>query len=326
MESKKNRKEWLDAIRAIGVLFIIFGHYYSKSNAYYVFTSPIKVPLLFAISGFVFSTRNGDIRQFFKNILLKLVVPWIILTWIPEIIGSFVGVTDKTLGEVLYRAVSGQNMWYFPCLIIAEIIFFFVIKFTMRLQIIITGSLFLSVCGYYLSAKDILSFAMFNRALVVQAFLALGYVLKRKWPKLKTRYIVVFFTTYLGLCILSLAAFPGQAMDVHANVYYNVPLCILLVGIGCVSVFLIAERIGKAPRFLSYLGQNTLILWTMNGYFLFVLNAVMRRLSISLPDNLLIAMLKLVYVCIGCGLLSVFVNRYLPEIVGKKRKTRAKLV
>lgn len=321
METGK-RKEWIDAIRAIGVLFIIFGHYYSKSNAYFVFTSPIKVPLLFAISGFVFSTRNGDVGRFFKNLLLKLIVPWIALTWLPELIACLLGVTNKTVGEVLYIAISGQNMWYFPCLIIAEVIFFFVIKAFKRIELVTVISLILSVCGYLLSANDILSFAMFNRALVVQVFFALGYVLKNKWPQLKTGYICGLFVLYLGICVVSLIVYPGQAMDVHSNVYYNIPLCILLIGIGCVSVFLLAERIGKTPRILVFFGQNTLILWTMNGYFLFVLNAVLRKLSIVLPDNLLIAILKLIYVCIGCGLLSVFVNKYLPEVVGKKRKTR----
>lgn len=322
METGK-RKEWIDAIRAIGVLFIIFGHYYSKSNAYFVFTSPIKVPLLFAISGFVFSTRDSDIGRFFKNLFRKLIVPWIALTWVPEIIGCLVGITEKSVGEVLYIAVSGQNMWYFPCLIIAEIVFFFVIKLFKRIESIIGVTLFLTVCGYFLSANNILSFAMFNRALVVQAFLALGYVLKNKWPKLKMCYICGLIALYLGLCFISLIVYPGKALDVHSNVYYNIPLCILLIGIGCVSVFLFAERIGKAPRILIFFGQNTLILWTMNGYFLFVLNAVLRRLAITLPDNLPIAIIKLVYVCIGCGLLSILVNRYLPEIVGKRRKPRA---
>ena len=316
------RKEWLDALRAIGVLFIIFGHYYSKSNAYYVFTSPIKVPLLFAISGYVFSTRNGDIRLFLKNLLLKLIVPWVALTWIPELIGCLVEVTDNTVGEVLYAAISGKNMWYFPCLIIAEIIFFFVIKYAKQLRIIIVACLLLSVCGFFLSANDIFSFAMFNRALVVQAFLLLGYVLKMKGPTLKTGYIWGLFALYLGLCIISLVTFPGQAMDVHANTYYNIPLCILLVGVGCVSVFLLAEKIGKAPRILVYLGQNTLILWTMNGYFLFALNLVLRKMSITIPDNLLGAIIRFVYVCLGCGILSIFVNRYIPEIVGKKRRIR----
>lgn len=320
METGK-RKEWIDVIRAIGVLFIIFGHYYRKSNTYFVFTSPIKVPLLFAISGYVFSTRSGDVGRFFKNLLLKLIIPWIVLTWVPELLGCLVGLTNKKVGEVLYIALSGRNMWYFPCLIIAETIFFFVLKFCKRIEYVIGVSVLITVGGYLLSVNDILSFAMINRAMVVQAFLALGYVLKNKWPKLKTGYICALFAFYLGLCVLSLIIYPGLTMDVHSNVYYSIPLCTILIGIGCVSVFLIAERIGKAPRLLVFLGQNTLILWTMNGYFLFVLNVVLRRLSIVLPDNLLIAIIKVVYVCIGCGLLSVFVNKYLPEIVGKKRKT-----
>ena len=60
MEKAEQRKDWIDVLRAIAVLFVIYGHMGRGMWLYYVSTSPIKIPLFFAISGYLFNERDGD--------------------------------------------------------------------------------------------------------------------------------------------------------------------------------------------------------------------------------------------------------------------------
>lgn len=77
------RKGWLDACRALAILFVIYGHQQKDGLFYFLFTSPVKVTMFFAISGYLFNPRGGDARAFFKNLLIRMVLPWLILA-IPQ--------------------------------------------------------------------------------------------------------------------------------------------------------------------------------------------------------------------------------------------------
>lgn len=49
-EAVKNRKDWIDALHALAMILVIYGHRVPEWSEYFVFTSPIKIPLFFAIT------------------------------------------------------------------------------------------------------------------------------------------------------------------------------------------------------------------------------------------------------------------------------------
>ena len=55
----KSRKDWIDALRALAIILVVLGHQLRGVAEYFIFTSPIKMPLFFAISGYLFKARNG---------------------------------------------------------------------------------------------------------------------------------------------------------------------------------------------------------------------------------------------------------------------------
>ena len=67
------RKHWVDALRALAILLVVLGHQLKDMTEYFIFTSPIKMPLFFAISGYLFNTRGGNDVEFFKNWFKKLI-------------------------------------------------------------------------------------------------------------------------------------------------------------------------------------------------------------------------------------------------------------
>ncbi len=62
-----NRKLWIDCLRGIAILFVLYGHLVQGWNDYFVFTSPIKIPLFFVITGYVFNHNRTNNKDFFVN-------------------------------------------------------------------------------------------------------------------------------------------------------------------------------------------------------------------------------------------------------------------
>ena len=113
------RKLWIDSLRGIALLLVIYGHCIPSWKDFFIITSPVKMPLFFAISGYLFNPRNGDVKKFFKNLFFKLFVPWIIL-------GMIWPYTDP-----FHRFISlllGYD-WFMPTLILSEIIWFYIRKY-----------------------------------------------------------------------------------------------------------------------------------------------------------------------------------------------------
>ena len=54
-----SRKGWVDALRGLAILLVMYGHCVDNMVGYFVFTSPVKMPLFFAITGYVFKLNEG---------------------------------------------------------------------------------------------------------------------------------------------------------------------------------------------------------------------------------------------------------------------------
>ena len=63
----RSRKEYIDVLRALAMFFVILGHQVRGDTKYFVFTSPIKIPLFFFITGYVFNYSQKSIIEFLGN-------------------------------------------------------------------------------------------------------------------------------------------------------------------------------------------------------------------------------------------------------------------
>ena len=126
----RKRKYWIDALRGLAMVFVIFGHHCPEFNEYFVITSPIKIPLFFAITGYVFNERNGDTKSFLKNLFWKLIIPWLFLSLLPlKVLNAVIHLSAASAWRYIYEFISGGVLWYMPCCILAEVIQFFARKF-----------------------------------------------------------------------------------------------------------------------------------------------------------------------------------------------------
>lgn len=321
------RKLWVDTLRGLAIFFVIFGHALSdeapNSILYYVVTSPIKIPLFFAITGYLFRDRDGNYAIFYKNVLLKLVVPWFFLSliWMKLLIvplkGSFTYFSDR-----LMNMITGRDYWFMPACIVAEIIQFYIRKFWKRSWQISIACIICFFVGIIMVHFDICNFAMVNRAFIAQIYMLIGFIFKNYeelFCKTKWQYIVCGSVVYLSMVVITVVLYPGKILDVHTNEYYNLPLCIAMIYLGCFLLFILARKLELALGLFVFIGQNSLIYYMMSGCVAFPFN----KLSILLGrsgwyNTWSFAFLKTGWTCMACMVIVLFINRYLPIAGGKR--------
>ena len=252
----------------------------------------------------------------------KLIIPWFCLALIVFPPKLFMG---ASVLEFVGNLISGKSLWFMPCFVIAEVIHFFVRKFTKNDYQIAIVCILLTVLGIFLHSIDILDYAMINRAFSVQFFFLIGYLFKiHEKSFVGLSWGVIFFggLLYFLLIFLSLFLFPKSSIDVHLCRYYNYPLCFALIIIGLVVSFTASAKSDFSNRLLSMIGQNTLVLYIWHGSIIWVLNFFMDYYKIRMGSLWLDALVKTICIVAICVILSSYLNRYVPELVGKPRKTR----
>ncbi len=317
-----NRKAWIDFLRALAMLFVIFGHQVPSLTPYFVFTSPIKIPLFFMITGYVFNDKRTSTYDFFKNIFLKLIIPWLCLT-VPFIIIKIPFRGMSVFINEMYKLISGETAWYMPCCIIAEIIWLFTRKFLRRTSLTCLGVFFVFSLGVFSVYLNILNYAMLNRAMLMQIFILSGYLYRKneeRFSKFSWNSIIALFIIYIAMGGFSLKIWPGKCLDVHLNKYYNWPFCFIMMLYGCFTMFIFANKLVRIPRILSFIGQNTLVYYLLHSYNIQASVRILSVIKIDIPDSLIGACIKTIIACIACAIEAMLINRFLPEIVGKKRK------
>ena len=316
-----SRKPWIDVLRAMAMLFVLFGHQAQWFNEFFLFTTPIKIPLFFTISGYLFNDRGGAQKEFYINWFLKLVVPFFCLVTIPATFLSFYYGVGFLL-ESWRKMFSGESFWFMTCLIVAEVIHFYIRKFFERTFWVTIACMACAATGLLLAHFMLMDYAQVNTALISQFFLLLGFLMRKyedALDRLKAWVPITIFVLYIILCYLSQYLFANIDFDCHLNQYYNVSYCSLLIITGCVSCFLISKKIRRFPSFLIYIGQNTLLLYLWFGYTL-IFFTILSKVGVTLPkENIFTSLIQTIWGTCVCMLVAPIVNKYVPIIVGKRK-------
>ena len=322
MEAIVKRKDWIDVLRAWAMIFVVFGHAMGGWTEFFVYTSPIKMPMFFAISGYLFNIRNGKQSAFFKNIFLRLIVPWILLSTLPLLLYIPLTGVSSFFKEFLLH-LSGEKGWFIPCFIIAQIIFFYTIKVTRNLGQLLFACLIYTSLGLYASSHHLMRFMCIDVAFTVQFFFLIGHLIRKKekiWEKTSPKKTLLGPIAYILLCTISLWAFPGKTLDVHMGRYFNYAFCAIIIIIGCVSLFVNFSKLKKHPKILIFIGKSTLVIYLWNMYFIGIIRKLFTHFGLPTDNNLLYGIVGTTFACLMCTICSLFLERYFPWIIGIRNK------
>lgn len=319
-----SRLDWLDALRAMAILFVIYGHLDDKQYAFFLYTSPIKIPLFFAISGYLLYGKNGSTKDFLRRICQRVLIPGLILTFVFGL--RFILTQGLSFYiDYIVGVLIGTRVWYIVCCVLAQILFYFLQKYLGTGWQLGVAVLLFTAGGLLLKMPETRDLFQIRTTLICQFYLLLGFWIKKYESKLLSMKLWMrlgVMGLYIALAIGSMFLFPGKTLDVHVDKYYNIPYCFLLITVGCVALFVCAQSVKKFPRWLCLIGQNTLIFYIHSSLWEGMTERAFSVLGITIPKTCWGALILLLCTCVGCGVEAYVLNKFWPEANGKKRKKK----
>lgn len=331
----KKRKLWIDALRAIAMIFVIIWHISSGVQGqwiYNLFTSPIMIPLFFAISGYLFNDCGGHQIPFIQKIGKYLVLPWLSLALIKGTSIALFRQSSSYYIEYIENLFNGTNLWYFPCCILAEIMFFYILKFSKGRHFIeLMLVLVFTILGFLLRNISACSYLNIHTACICQCFLFLGMLIKRNElflnSYIKRRVVYYGGAIYIILCFLIMYTFRYMLvnnnmifMDVHTNDYSNVLICFCQICIGVLVLFILIRRFSNFSRPLIFIGQNTIVFYIFHYDALLPYKIFWDR-YIEYSHNWFYVFMGAIWSVLCCFVIALCLNRFAPILEGKKKKS-----
>ena len=261
----KVRLQWIDALRAFAILLVVYGHH-ASTPVFSAFLNPVKMPLFFALSGYLFHIKAGGDKAFFKRTLRSLIIPWLSLTIIPLLLAIPFKGMDYIMNSII-KVLTGKQFWFMPCFIIANIFFYYIIKLTRNRQLPIVLCIFaISVIGYVLRRKHILDLCMINLAMMVQFYYLIGHLYKKYEKHLQDYFKQTGIVLLLCYLAIGVFFFPESKTDVHNAFFHNLPICTLMTTIGVTGLFMLSSTISNYPKWLLMVEMNSLVIYMFDTY------------------------------------------------------------
>jgi len=130
MTQTKYRKVWVDWMKTLGMLTIIWGHCFPDGMSAFVYA--FNVPVFFLISGYL-THQETSMKVCFEKTLHNLIIPYFILAFIKAAGYMFAHLSDgqwlwsvlAILGgfHELHDAYGCSNLWFVYTLILIKFIY-----------------------------------------------------------------------------------------------------------------------------------------------------------------------------------------------------------
>jgi fucose 4-O-acetylase-like acetyltransferase len=130
----KNRIEWVDTAKGIGLLLVIIGHLHLPYITTWIYF--FHMPLFFFLSGVVFSEQKYNFKDFLIRRVKSLVIPyfslglviWCFYVIVNAIIGAENGLYGSNISMLKNLAVQEHfwTIWFLAALFITELIYYWI--------------------------------------------------------------------------------------------------------------------------------------------------------------------------------------------------------
>ena len=272
----KQRVEWIDLAKGIGIICVVFGHTVIPYIPAYIIY-PFHVPLFFMLSGFCFRKKeNESFGDFVLKKIKSLLVPyaffsliWIIYESIVYTINNGFSFSFLINETVLYIKQDHLHaIWFITCIFLVELLAYFIVFVCKdkNYLLILSASLFVLLTYFYKTFIDVRLFWNAEIVLPAMPFFLFGYVVKRQkglFEKLTNwKLIPAYFVLYVVIGFLNIK-FTGQSVDMYSNSYGNILLFYFAALLGTFFVVSISKAINKIG-FINYIGKNSLIIFSLH--------------------------------------------------------------
>lgn len=341
-KSSSSRISWIDNLRAFGMLSIVLVHTGRLDSALDLYVASFCMPLFFFISGLFVkeSIRQQTFIDYLKTRAQRLLIPYFSFSVFSYFMWFFViGKIKKDVlpgnpvlhffSNIMYGIGGGEwldfniTLWFFPCLFVTELVFFFLIRLPSRKTLGL--ALFsLSVVGYFFfkvigTDNFRLPFGT-DIALTAVVFYGLGYLVK---PYILNESFKVWYQwPILLLGTLAYIVFSNlneESAFIIGNFGKNY-FYFYLAALSGILFWAQISRLTKPNKLFTEIGKNTLVIFPLHlllfPFFTGVLVFVFKVPKSSLDHSNIVALAYtilsvLILIPIAWGL-----NRYVPFLLG----------
>lgn len=279
--SQCKRHDFIDVAKGIGILFVIFAHVnYTPSLLTIVYS--FHMPLFFILSGMLFNPdRYSNFKAFIKRKFQTLICPYILfylLSILFRLVVSIlanrgnININDFVVyfSQMFLSQGSGKlpnaPLWFVTCLMVVEIIYYFIAK--LKKPLIIIVSIPLTFSGWiiesdYIPFKNELLPWSIDSALFAIGFFAIGHLLFDYICKIVGKFRashnknVIYITVFiLAVSVLIPLALHNGKVSLGSKILNNGFLLYLTGVLGSVAVLSMSGLFEK-NKFLMYCGRNS---------------------------------------------------------------------
>lgn len=143
------------------------------------------------------------------------------------------------------------------------------------------------------------------------------------WRKSHRIFINKFLAILLVISYVALAVIAkvhGTEFDIHQHILKN-PILVVLFAYSGIAVAVYVAHCFNSPRFLNYVGINSLLIyifhvkfltWISKGYLI-----VCSHLGLRIPIPFLDAAILIITILVCCAFVKP-INKYFPQLVGNR--------
>lgn len=331
MEKIKNRVEWADISKGIGILLVVFAHL-QIPGIILKFIFSFHMPLFVLISGYFFKPEklSGNVKKllccyFSLGIITSLVYTlynkYSVLWFFKSLLKMLLGGTAAH-----YRIDAAPALWFITALIVIEMIAYLTDKIPYSL---IPVSLVCIATAMILIRFDFSDYIPFNivPALFLFPFYSAGILLKKqKVSAIFNKIEGSGFIIKLVICIILGAA---TFIISHYNNLVNIFRCdygksVILyyfssfTGTFMIIIFsmILSEIKLKTMNLLKWFGKNTVVIMGVHQLLIFIFDAYFTVFSGY--KHYLAIIVEFLLIMLLSSLITKLINKFAPFLIGKK--------
>ena len=329
----KERIQWIDEAKGIGILLVMFGHCYLHWYFCFWFYS-FHMSLFFFLSGYTFS-RKERYDGFLKKKIKTLLVPYLFFVIITMLCNGVLAITHGNSYDLLDIAKQYliqhryTLLWFITCLFLAEQAMYLLSILNSRYakNRFWLISFVIALIVFYLYRISINIDLPWNADLTIlgTAFMCLG-----QWCKNSKWITTTYFTKpKILLCLSMCGCLIASSLnykyftnvDWYSDRWGNPILFVIAAVSGTVAV--ISVSMLKNNKILVAIGKNSLMYYGLHRIVIDLMFVVYGKLGIEIINTSWSAVgfaliCVLVSVCVIAPL-NLFVLKYVPWCLGRKK-------
>ena len=349
----KHRFIWIDILRGISMLLIVYGHiiiHCDKLGELTKYIVSFHVPIFFMISGFVFSLNEKlSYKEYIWKKFKMVMIPYFIFGFLFLIsfalLGNGIGAILNRENEVnVFKNIFGifygnghdgllrqnSSLWFLPCIFITQQFFYFVeklsLKYKKRIQIYIGASCITLILGFisYSIPHTRLPWGI-DVAIVLSFFFAIGKILNilyENWKNNKNTIVIAIVLLIIGF-LVGMYNTDISCMNHEYGNYWLFAISALSTSIGLVFIM---QRFNK-NKIIEYIGNNTIGILVFHKLVIVLFQTKLGIISTNLLHGnifiqILLSLLVLIMSVASCFIPIIIIKKYFPILLGERRKAK----